>query len=320
LPIAIKKILCYNFYYAAQGGKMKKSTFRAGMFFLFVTLVPAIHAQTKDELINDILINPARYWNIQVTVVGEVQNVNADPAGTTRGTYTLLDDSCPNTIIVRTRDLPPVGRAFRVTGMVLPYTNQAKVPVIKELERADAAEFSASTRNLLLGLGAVLLILIIVFVALLLKPKKSVGPRSRSEAENEPEGKHKEPKGEGPLPTVAVPMPGPQGDETQLILNPNAELLVELGNDKGMIFTVSKNVSTIGRSGARSNDIVLTDNTVSKEQASLHFDPISGRFSIINESAKNPTKVSGMVASQPILLKGNELIEMGKTALRFKLV
>jgi hypothetical protein len=298
---------------------MKKSTFRASMVLLLMTLVLNSHAQTKDDLINDILINPARYWNMQVTVVGEVQNVNADPAGTTRGTFTLLDDSCPNTIIVRTRDLPPVGRAFRVTGLVLPYTNQAKVPVIKELERTDAAEFSASTRNLLLGLGAVLLVLIIVFVALLLKPKKSVAPRSRSEADNEPEVKHEKPKGEGPLPTVAVPMAGPQGDETQLLLNPNAELLVELGNDKGRTFTVSKNVSTIGRSGTRLNDIVLTDNTVSKEQASLHFDPVSGRFSIVNESAKNPTKVGGMVASQPVLLKGNELIEMGKTALRFKL-
>jgi len=298
---------------------MKKSTFRAAMVFLFLALALNIHAQTKDELINDILINPARFWNMQVTVVGEVQNVNADPAGTTRGTYTLLDDSCPNTIIVRTRDLPPVGRAFRVTGMVLPYTNQAKVPVIKELERTDSVDFPSSTRNLLLGLGAVLLILIIVFVVLLLKPKKSVAPQSRSDVDDEPEIKHEGAKGEAPLPTVAVPMPGPQGGETQLLLTPNAELRVEQGDDKGRIFSVSKNVSTIGRSGTRSNDFVLTDNTVSKEQASLHFDPVSGRFSIINESAKNPTKVSGTIASQHVLLKGNELIEMGKTALRFKL-
>jgi hypothetical protein len=298
---------------------MKKSTFHAGMAFLFMMSFLNIHAQTKEDLINDILINPARYWNMQVTVVGEVQNVSADPAGTTRGTYTLLDDSCPNTIMVRTRDLPPVGRPFRVTGIVLPFTNAINKPIIKELERTDASEFSASTRNLLLGLGAVLLVLIVIFVILLLRPKKGGAPRSRSDAENGPEAKHEEGKGDGPLPTVAVPMAGPKGDETQLLLNPMAELLVELGNDKGMIFTVSKNISMIGRSGARVNDIVLTDNTVSKEQASLHFDPVSGRFSIINESTKNPTKVGGVIASQHILLKGNELIEMGKTALRFKL-
>jgi hypothetical protein len=299
---------------------MKKSTFRAGMVLLFMMSALNIHAQAKDELINDILINPARYWNMQVTVVGEVQNVTSDPAGTTRGTYTLLDDSCPNTITVRTKDLPPVGRAFRVTGLVLQLVNQANVPVIKELERTDASEFSASTRNLLLGLGAVLLILIIIFVTLLLKPKKNAAARSMSDAESEPEAKHAERKKAEILPTVAVPMPGPQGDETQLLLNPMAELLVEQGSDKGRIFTVSKNVSTIGRSGTRFNDFVLIDNTVSKEQASLHFDPVSGRFSIVNESAKNPTKVNGIVASQHVLLNGGELIEMGKTAIRFKLL
>jgi len=62
-----------------------------------------------------------------------------------RGTYTLLDDSCPNTITVRTKDLPPVGRAFSVSGVVLQDPNNANVPVIKELERADAGGLSAST-------------------------------------------------------------------------------------------------------------------------------------------------------------------------------
>ncbi|MCX6555283.1 MAG: FHA domain-containing protein [Candidatus Aminicenantes bacterium] len=296
---------------------MKKSILHAGMALLFMALVPNISAQAKEDLINDILINPARYWNMQVIVVGEVQNVTADPEGTTRGTYTLLDDSCPNTITIRTKDLPPVGRAFRVTGTLLPVADRANVPIIRESERTDASEFSASTRNLLLGLGAVLVILIVIFVFLLLKPKKTVS-QSRSEAGSKPEARQEKPKNEGILPTVAVPMPTPQGGETQLLLNPNAELLVEQGNDKGLVFTINKNISLIGRSGTRLNDIVLTDNTVSKEQAALHFDPISGRYSIVNESAKNPTKVNGVIASQPVFLKGGESIEMGKTTLRFK--
>jgi hypothetical protein len=181
-------------------------------------------------------------------------------------------------------------------------------------------EFSTSTRNLLLGLGAVLFILIIIFVVLLLKPKKTVASQSRSEAVIKPETRHKNNKGDGAIPIVAVPMPAAQGGETQLLQNSIAELLVEQGNDKGMMFAISKNTSAIGRSGTRLNDIVLTDNTVSKEQASLHFDPASSRFSIINESAKNPTKVNGIIASQQVLLSGGELIEMGKTALRFKIL
>ena len=295
---------------------MKKNICRASMTLLFMVLVLSIPAQAKEEWINDILVNPARYWNMQVTMVGEVQNVNADPAGTTRGTYKLLDDSCPNPITIRTKDLPPVGRAFSVTGIVLQDPNNANVPIIKELERTDAGGFSTSTRNLLLGLGAVLLILIIIFVALLLKPKKDAAAQSRLEAKMKAEAV----KGDGVLPTVAIPMPAGDGGETQLLQNPLAELLVEEGGDQGSVFTISKNTSTIGRSGTRGNDVVLTDNTVSKEQATLFFDPGKGRFSIVNETAKNPTKVNEVIVSQQVQLSGGELIEMGKTAMRFKIL
>jgi len=299
---------------------MKKNVYHASVALLFMVLVLSIPAQAKEEWINDILVNPSRYWNMQVTMVGEVQNVNADPAGTTRGTYTLLDDSCPNTITIRTKNLPPVGRAFSVTGMVMQDPNNANVPVIKELERADAGGLSTSTRNLLLGLGAVLFILIVIFVILLLKPKKGTTAQPRSEEIIRPEARRENYKGAEAAPTIVVPMAAAQGGETQLLQNPIAELLVEQGSDKGRIFVVSKNVNSIGRSGTRFNNIVLTDNTVSKEQASLHFDPASNRFSIVNESAKNPTKVNGIIASQQVLLSGGELIEMGKTVLRFKIL
>ena len=299
---------------------MKKNVWRASMILLFMVLVLSIPAQAKEEWINDILVNPVRFWNMQVTIVGEVQNVNADPAGTTRGTYTLLDDSCPNTITVRTKDLPPVGRAFSVTGIVLQDPNNATVPLIKELERAEAGGLSTSTRNLLIALGAVLFILIIIFVILLLKPKKGIAAQPRSEEIIRPEARHENFKGAGAAPTIVVPLAAAQGGETQLLQNPIAELNVEQGSDKGRIFTVSKNASSIGRSGTRFNDVSLTDNTVSKEQATLHFDPASGRFSIVNESVKNPTKVNGVIASQRVLLSGGELIEMGKTVLHFKIL
>ena len=290
------------------------------MALLFMVLVLSIPAQAKEEWINDILVNPARYWNMQVTMVGEVQNVNADPAGTTRGTYTLLDDSCPNTITIRTKDLPPVGRAFSVTGMVLQDPNNANVPVIKELERADAGGLSTSTRNLLLGLGAVLFILIIIFVVLLLKPKKGTAAQPRSEEIIKPEARRENYKGAGSGSDHCRAHGCGPGRGDAAFAKPDCRIAGGTGERQGQNFYISKNSSTIGRSGTRLNDIVLTDNTVSKEQAALHFDPASGRFSIVNESVKNPTKVNGVIASQQVLLSGGELIEMGKTVLRFKIV
>jgi len=298
---------------------MKNNICLASMALLFMMMVSAIPAQTKEEGINDILINPARYWNMQVTLIGEVQRVNADPAGTTRGTYTLLDDSCPKVISIRTRDLPPVGRAFRVTGIVLQDPNNAAIPVIKELERAAVGEFSSSTRNLLLGLGVVLIILIVVFVFLLLKPRKSAASQSRTKAVIMPETRNESRNGTVVIQDAVLPIPEAQGGETQLLPTMIAELLVERGSDKGVKFTISKNENAIGRSGKRLNDIVLTDNTVSKEQASLHFDPVNNQFTIINQSGKNQTKANGIIVEKPLLLKDGDLIEMGKTALRFKI-
>jgi hypothetical protein len=188
----------------------------------------------------------------------------------------------------------------------------------QELDKVDTGEFSASTRTLLIGLGAVLVILIIVFVVLLLKPKKNIPMRSKPDTVIKPGPQPEAPKGGGAVPTVAIPMPAPPGDETQLIQDPLAELLVEQGIDQGAVFSISKNTSTIGRSGTRINDVILTDNTVSKAQATLFYDPASGRFSIVNEGTKNPTKVNGAFVIQKTTLNGGELIEMGKTALRFK--
>jgi hypothetical protein len=297
---------------------MNKNICRACLALLFMVLVLSVPAQAKEEWINDILVNPARFWNMQVTLIGEVQNVNANPAGTTRGTYTLLDDSCPNPIVIRTKDLPPVGRAFKVTGVVMQDPTNAAVPVIKELERADAGGFSSQTRTLLIALGALLAVLVVVFLVLLLKPKKVADAQPKPGEVIRPETRRESQKVAAPAPTIVVPRAQGQVDETQLLQNPVAELLVEQGSDRGAIFTVSKNVSTIGRSGTRFNDIVLTDLSVSKEQASLYFDPGSRRFSVANESTKNPIRVNGVTVEKKMTLNGGELIEMGKTALRFK--
>jgi hypothetical protein len=88
-------------------------------------------------LVADILANPPRFWNRSVALVGDVQSATANPAGTTRGTYTLLDDSSTTPITVRSTDLPPLGRTFSVIGTVIqdPVSGQ---PILKETKRTSA--------------------------------------------------------------------------------------------------------------------------------------------------------------------------------------
>ena len=101
-----------------------------------VLLLPTA-ASAQQAWIADILANPSRHWNLKVTLVGQVQNAVANPAGTTRGTYTLLDDSGPTPITVRTTDLPPVGRTFSIVGIVLP-DPVSGAPILKEVSRSSA--------------------------------------------------------------------------------------------------------------------------------------------------------------------------------------
>lgn len=106
------------------------------LVFFVMPLFLAVPAQARQAWIVDILANPARHWNRTVVLTGQVQNVVANPVGTTRRTYTFLDESCPNPITVRTNDLPPVGRTYTVTGIVIQDPTSA-APILKELSRAE---------------------------------------------------------------------------------------------------------------------------------------------------------------------------------------
>ena len=107
-------------------------------------------------------------------------------------------------------------------------------------------------------------------------------------------------------------------DATQRFVSLGADLIAEKGPDKGREFPLHKPVTTIGRAGARRNDVELSDDTVSKDQASIYYDVARREFSIANESATNPTKVNGAQISGPTLLENGGTIEAGRTILRFK--
>lgn len=302
----------------------------AFMFFALPMLLP-MPAQAQQVWIIDILTNPARNWNRTVTLVGQVQNVTANPAGTTRGTYTLLDDSCPQTLTVRTKDLPPVGKTFSVTGVVI-QDPTSTAPILNEVSRSEPG-MASTTLYLLVGAGVLFLALLVTFVVLLARPRKAAIATAETVRPRPQETVRPAPR---PAPSVAAPAPPPAeaakttkippapapaaavADATQRFVSLGADLVVEKGPDKGREFPLHKPVTTIGRAGARKNDVELGDDTVSKDQASIYYDAARREFSIANESATNPTKVNGVQISGPTLLENGGLIEAGRTVLRFK--
>jgi hypothetical protein len=310
---------------------MKKARVILPLLFLALSILIPQTAYAQQAWIVDILANPARHWNMTVTLTGQVQAVVANPAGTTRGTYTLLDESCPNPITVRTNDLPPVGKSFAVTGVVI-QDPASTAPMLKELSRA-APGMSSTTLYMLGGLGVLFLGLLAVFVVLLMRPKKTAAAlgdttRQASQATVRPAAYPVVPP---PAPTPPPMAPGadvskttkiPSGSTyaaaTQRFVSLGADLVIEKGPDKGKEFPLHLAVTTLGRSGARRNDVQLSDDTVSKEQAAVYYDSAQKTFSIANESATNPTKVNGVEITGPTMVAHDSVIEMGRTVIRFR--
>ena len=305
---------------------MKKTRLVIFLFVLCAPIVLSVAASAEQVWINDILINPARYWNRTVTVIGQVQAVKANPEGTTRGFYTVLDDSCPNPITVRSNELPPLGKSYAVTGVIIQDPAAANVPLLKEVSRS-APGMANTTLYLLIGAGVVFLVLLITFIVLLTKPKKAAAPVTIRPRPQDTVRPGPRPAAPGPDPDKTTKLPtgpaapayaAPAPDKTQVFMSLGADLIIEKGPDKGKEFTLHKQVMTIGRPGARKNDVELADDTVSKDQASIFYDNTRKLFSIANESATNPTKVNGQIISGPTLIENGALIEMGRTIFRFK--
>ncbi len=110
----------------------------------------------------------------------------------------------------------------------------------------------------------------------------------------------------------------PEPAKTRAFQSLRAEFLIEKGPDKGITYTLRKQVTTIGRGGSRKNDVELSDDTVSKEQSSIVYDRTTKEFSVSNESTTNPTQVNQEIVTDPVILKNNDLIEVGASAIRFK--
>jgi hypothetical protein len=284
--------------------------------------------------ISDIRGNLARWWNREVTLEGKVSQVLAIPMGTTEGFYLLLDESSTVPIAVRTADLPPVGKKYTVTGAILQCPPEfAQDPAIsqmakeafymKEVSRKSPG-LSSTMMIILIAAGALFLILLIIFIVLLTRPKKRPAVAETVRPAYRPAPAAAPPMPEAIRttklpPTPVAPAPAaPPPAKTRVFVSLGADLIVEKGPDRGKEFAIYQQVMTIGRPGTRKNDVELSDDTVSKEQASVYFDSARRLFSIANESSTNPTQVNGQPISGPTLLENGCLIEMGRTAIRFR--
>lgn len=106
---------------------------------------------------------------------------------------------------------------------------------------------------------------------------------------------------------------------TQVYVDVGVELVVIDGPDKGQRFPISKPLVRLGRSGERDNDVALTDETVSRSHARLVYNPADQRFSVVNETPVNPTKLNGAVIDTAAI-RENDVIQLGATSLRFRKV
>jgi hypothetical protein len=291
---------------------MKRLAVVLGLALLAVPLLLSSAGAAEQVWINDIRANPVRYWNTTVTVIGMVQEVKSEPVGTNRGFYTIMDDSIVtgvinagelpyNQLIVRSNNLPPIGKTFSVTGTVIQDPTRANLPILKEITRSSPG-MSLTLKIVLAAAIVVFIALVVTFILLLTRPKRAVAREAgRAGA------------------TARVPSPAPaEAAKTKVYMNLGADLVVEKGPDKGKEFALTKLATTIGRAGARKNDVELSDDTVSKEQATVNYDNTKKIFTVANESSTNPTRVNGTPVSESAVLENNTVLEMGRTQIRFR--
>jgi hypothetical protein len=277
-------------------------------------LVCSLSALAQDILLRDIFSHPERFYNLPVVVTGTVQAVQANPVGTQRGQYTITDDSSPATALaVKTERLPKIGETYKIRGLLIADPARDNVPMLKEENRSSTG--SNSTTIILIVAGLVFLVLLVLLLRMLSKSKTGAGgapvikPVPHAPAAGSPDLA----KTIRVTPTVeAAPA------KTQVYLNLGASIIVDKGADAGKEFPLHTLATAIGRPGARKNDIELNDGTVSKEQASIHYDNTKKEFTVVNESQTNPTLVNQMAISEPTVIADGAIIEFGKTVLRFK--
>lgn len=271
-----------------------------------------------EHWVADILAAPDRFWNRTVTVSGRVIEVTPDPPGTREGYFRLVDESDPNGIIVRSFSLPSPGESVVVRGAVSQDPTNALRIMIREDRRVQAEVDWLLW--LAIGAGA---------VALLLLGYTLWERTGRRDALNEPES-FRYPETPEPNPFAQAPPhaqsngPGPESSPKTRAFDPKTKeferfgyLKVVQGEDAPLEFPLGSSVVMIGRGGGRPNQVELTDETVSREQARILWNRETDSVTLVNESSTNRTKVNGHPIDTTGLSPGDR-IGFGATVLEFR--
>jgi len=306
-----------------------RSLLRTGLVAAALVLIAT--PLVAQDWIADIKATPQRHMNREVTIEGQVMAAQPNPAGTTRGLYQVVDDpdNDPGGIWVRTRELPPVGQEFRVTGTVIqlqqpptPQAGQGATIALDEISRSPAGRPGWLLPALVIA-GIVVLVLLVMLILTLTRDRRpagraapTAGPTVRPSPPASPLARTSPAPTPDPAPSTGAggrtEAVATAGDRTEVFRNLGATFAVTGGPDAGKEFPLGKPTTLIGRAGRRRNDIELTDTSVSREQAKIVYSDEAESFTLINESRTNPTRVDG--ASVEARERASETrIEMGKT-------
>ncbi len=281
--------------------------------------LPAILYAYNITSISDIQANPSKYYNTAVILSGQVTESQAQPAGTKRGTYSIVDES-EQSIRIKTKNLPAVGEIVTLKGIVMSDTEGV---LIKEIKRPPSIVPPIVWG--LIGLGIVLIILAVILVIILLKPHKPLKEEIIFEKTCSTCGnplkeewvicpKCAAPIGKEKAPTVKLERP--VKEEPATLLLSTARLIVDSGPLKGKIFYLDKNKIRFGR-GTQGNDISMDgDPAISQEHFLIRSR--DNEYYIADRGSANGTIVNDKLITGETLLKNNDKILVGDTTLIFK--
>lgn len=263
--------------------------------------------------IGDINMAVQRYWNTEVIIEGQVVKADADPIGTTRGVFQLVDDTDRNPIRVETKELPAVGSMVRVRGVVQQDPQNVRYPLVREIERGRAG--SRFFLYLMIGSGLVALILVgILIYTLLHRPPPGPEPVVGRSGGGYP----------GPDPsdsdaTVEYhrPRSAPVDDVTMTFEYWGYRFTVTEGPDQGKSVPIGTTPFFIGRAGSRQNHLELSDRTVSRTQATIRRHPKTHEFTLEAQGGTNETLVDGKPVQVATISEGTR-IRVGATVIQFQ--
>ncbi|MCK5220287.1 MAG: FHA domain-containing protein [Candidatus Aminicenantes bacterium] len=155
-----------------------------------------------------------------------------------------------------------------------------------------------SSRYIIIGAGFFVLFMIVIIIYIKSGKRSSrSGKNATNDSENNSLNVHDQPK----------------------VFNPVSALLVITNSkEKGKSFMITKEFTKIGRSGNRENDILIVDDTMSRQQATIIYDPAKDQFSLKNDSKSNPTILNKKIVSGSMILQHNDNLKMGKIRFVFK--